>query len=84
MGVAQLVELRVVVPAAAGSSPVAHPQETRANADLSRSDRAAAYRAGAQIGHMVVAQPLSARQRPTTTTYRRDALRVMHARVDLG
>jgi hypothetical protein len=27
VGVAQLVELRVVVPAVAGSNPVAHPQE---------------------------------------------------------
>src|SRR5665213_2854860 len=30
VGVAQLVELRVVVPAVAGSNPVAHPQEIAA------------------------------------------------------
>src|SRR5436190_1783560 len=47
VGVAQLVELRVVVPAAAGSSPVAHPSCSarmsaflvRGGADL-RRDRA--------------------------------------------
>jgi hypothetical protein len=34
VGVAQLVELRVVVPAVAGSNPVAHPQDFPANGVL--------------------------------------------------
>jgi hypothetical protein len=37
VGVAQLVELRVVVPAVAGSSPVAHPQEEAVNSQVLRA-----------------------------------------------
>src|SRR5918994_1904110 len=48
VGVAQLVELRVVVPAAAGSSPVAHPFRP-ANADNCRSGVLVGVLRGVQI-----------------------------------
>src|SRR5215207_5720541 len=50
VGVAQLVELRVVVPAAAGSSPVAHPSEAPAKRAFLRFGHVASNADGVQTG----------------------------------
>jgi hypothetical protein len=52
VGVAQLVELLVVVQAVGGSSPLAHPPESPANAGFFSFSRRHAYFAVARQGHV--------------------------------
>jgi hypothetical protein len=55
VGVAQLVELRVVVPAVAGSNPVAHPSKGLQSGHFFSADRRRAARRGRHVGATAVA-----------------------------